>query len=143
MQYLKYGDKAYRPLLTKAGMLDVRTAVAYGPRGSGTFMLSVYVVCVPKGAGMHGGKVEDQRMEVRAYREYVPDTTSHETQRQRLDFMLNIVATRLGYDYVLRLPIETKNTPKYAQGIQPMSVLFDEIESELQENTDGIQRPVP
>ena len=106
--------RRYRPLLTRDNLLDVRTAVAYGPAGKGMFMLTVYVMCVPFGAGKKGGNVEDQRIEQRAYREHIPNTTSQEDQRKHLEFMLNIVATRLDCDYKLRLPIETRPTPKYA-----------------------------
>ena len=112
---LDYRGKRFRPLLNPDNTLNVRAAVAYGPAGTGTFMLTVYVMCVPFGAGTKGGKAEDQRMDVRAYRESIPNTASHEAQYQQLTFMLNIVATRLERDYTLRLPLETKPTPKYVR----------------------------
>lgn len=123
MKLLRIGDKAYRPLLNKDGKLNVRTAVAYGNKGEGMFVMTVYVMCVPQNAGVKGGNVEDQSYDIRAYREIIPNTTTHAEQYSKLQFMLNIVATRLECDYELRLPIETRKTPKYAK-----------------EKTDGIQR---
>lgn len=111
-KYLIYGGRKYRPLLTSDNMMDVRAMTAYGNAKSGQFMLSVYVLCVPFGAGSRGGSVADRHVDICAYREMVPNTTPESEQFERLTFMLNIVATRIERDYKLRLPISTKAPPK-------------------------------
>jgi len=110
---LLLNNQRYRPVLTKNGKLNVRTAVAYGTVGKGQFMLTVYVSCVYVNAGKRGGKIE--AMDVRAWRETVDNTMSEDDQRTKLEFALNVCAHTLDCDYELRLPIETKATPKYSQ----------------------------
>ena len=112
---LAFGGVMYRPVLDKDGKMDARTAVAYGPRGEGKFMLSVYFKCLSTSAGKRGGRTEDMHADVRAWRETVPNTMPEEEQRRRLEFNLNVQAHQLEADYVLRLPIETRRTPIYSR----------------------------
>lgn len=101
--------REYRPLPTKEGLLDMRAMVAYRHT---EFMLSVYVLSVPKGAGSKGGRVENMRIDKMVMRCYVPRTTPEEVQQRLLEFYCNVVATRYGIDYKLRLPIRPKQPSK-------------------------------
>lgn len=113
MKLIRFGSKDYRPVLRKDGRLDVRATVSYGQRDSGKLMLSIYVLCVAKGAGSRGGKT-DMSMDINAYREVVPNSMPEDEQRQRLQFALDIMAVRMECEYRLRVPIVTKKQPKYS-----------------------------
>lgn len=113
MKTIVYGVKAYIPTLRADGKLDVRAMVAYGQVSKPEFILTVYVRCQSRGAGTRGGK-EIQHFDIPVLRERVPYTTTQDEQLQRLTFMLNIVAVQQDCDYILRLPITTKATPKRA-----------------------------
>lgn len=140
MQTLIHGGRRYLPILTRNKLLDARAMVSYGPAGSGRFTLTVYLLCKYEGAGSRGG-TQVQHFDIPAYREHVDNCISEAEQEQRLEFMLNIVAVRQDCDYQLRLGISTKKTPAGRTGrkrllelkTQPMSVIFDEYERELQE----------
>jgi hypothetical protein len=99
------------PVLTSKGLLDMRAAVSYGPAGSGTFRLSVYVLCGNPRAGSRGGK-RDNNMDILVERYVVPNTMPQCEQQQKMEFALHIWATRLENDFELRLPVETRDTPK-------------------------------
>lgn len=115
MKYVVFGGKQYAPVHTRKGKLNFRAAVAYGRRGFDEFRLSVYCLCISKGAGSRGGKTDDLHADVLLDREIVPNWTSEEEQRRKLEVMLLLWATRLENDYELRLPIATKKTPKYSK----------------------------
>lgn len=117
MRVIVWGKRRYLPVLTRHKLLDARAMVAYGAAGTGTFMLTVYLLCRFESAGSRGGKVI-QNFDIPAYRETVPNTTSEEEQMQRLEFMLNILAVQQDRDYALRLPISTKKTPARRGGIE-------------------------
>lgn len=115
--FVKHGDKQYNPRLFD-GLLDLRTAVAYGPAGQHKFLLTAYCACVPRNAGTRppvGGYKNDpldMAVDVPVWREHVDHATSEADQLQKLEFACNIFATKMGLDYRLRLPHVTKPTPK-------------------------------
>lgn len=108
----------YCPRLVN-GLMDLRTAVAYGPAGSYQFQLSVYCSSLPVGAGSrppkkgyaNGGPL-DIFLDVAIWRESVDQSITEMEQINKLEFACNIFATRMGLDYKLRLPHDPKKTPK-------------------------------
>lgn len=110
MRVIEHKRKEYLPVLTKDRKLDMRAMVAYGPAGSGVFMLSVYLLCKYKGAGSRGG-TEIQHFDLPVMRGHISNVETQAAQVQQLEFMCNIVATQHDRDYKLRLPISPKPTP--------------------------------
>lgn len=98
----------YVPQLA-GGELRLRASVSFTtnpPR----LALSVYALAHRKMAGCRGGAIVD--MPVLCRREMHPRGMSREEQHQRLQFMADIVAVRLGQDYKFFAPISTlKSNP--------------------------------
>lgn len=102
--------KKYRPLLTfKEQKLDLRARVAYGPRHSYKYVISVYMLVIPKGAGTRGGDItKAARTDVFMLRTTVPVTTSELEQLSIVQNLLEVVSIRMNCDYAQRLRCDPK-----------------------------------
>lgn len=109
MKLYRNGGTEYKPHLNVQDKITLRLSVAYGAKGSGLFMLSVYCLCVPKNAGVRGGKEQSFRyQQLSVMRQYVPQTTSEEEQRRILRAMADIVSIQQETEYVLSDNIKVK-----------------------------------
>ena len=92
--------------LTKDGKLDVRCAVAFGPKAgrndAAALMMTVYIAGRIQGAGARGGVIRNA--DEPAWRTRVPLWTDPSEQKRQLDMAALLLTTKLGVDYELRLP---------------------------------------
>lgn len=113
MKPYRHNGKEFRPHLNVKGKMTLTLRVAYGPKGAGLFMLTVYCLCVPKNAGVRGGKEHSFNFQqLSVMRQHVPLTTSEDEQRQILRAMADIVSIQQEADYVLSEHIKVKKPTK-------------------------------